>query len=144
MKFFDFQDNDFREAFVEESVIADVQYEICRLMKEGGVSRAELARRLAVSAPYVTQLLNDDANLTLRTVARVFDALGDAVVICAKSSMKRVDSTSRAAQVGIDKHDWSKIVIQDVWNVANESLDEPRPRGGAAVVWFEAFKKKAA
>lgn len=46
------------------------------LMERRKVSRAELARRIGKSKPYVTQLLRASSNLTLRTLAEVAWALG--------------------------------------------------------------------
>lgn len=46
------------------------------LMERRKVSRAELARRMERSKPYVTQLLRAPSNLTLRTLAEVAWALG--------------------------------------------------------------------
>ena len=62
----------------EDAFIADAQFAIHNLLAAKRVSRAELARRMEVSDPYVSQLFNDDTrNLTLRTVARIFQALGE-------------------------------------------------------------------
>ena len=64
--------------FAEEALIVDAQTAINTLMVELGVSRAELAERLGVSQARVSQMFSDNAkNLTLRTLARVFHALGD-------------------------------------------------------------------
>lgn len=74
----------FREA--ESSVdywtglpIVEFTEDICRLMDEQKVSRAELARRLGTSRAYVTKLLGGDANFTLLTMVKVAMALGAAV-----------------------------------------------------------------
>lgn len=53
--------------------------DVCRLMDEQGVSRAELARRLGTSRAYVTKLLGGNANFTLHTMTKVAMALGAAV-----------------------------------------------------------------
>jgi transcriptional regulator with XRE-family HTH domain len=52
---------------------------ICELMDKQGVSRAELARLLGTSAPYVTKILRGQANMTLKTISDVFFALGRSV-----------------------------------------------------------------
>jgi transcriptional regulator with XRE-family HTH domain len=62
-----------------EIPITEFTEDICRLMDEQGVSRAELARRLGTSRAYVTKLLGGDANFTLQTMTRVAMALGAAV-----------------------------------------------------------------
>jgi transcriptional regulator with XRE-family HTH domain len=51
------------------------------LMKDQGVHKAELARRVGKSRAYVTQSLSGDRNMTLSTLASFADALNaDAVV----------------------------------------------------------------
>lgn len=64
-----------------ELPIFEFTEDICRLMDEQGVSKAELARRLGTSRAYVTKLLGGDANFTLQTMTRVAMALGAAVHI---------------------------------------------------------------
>ncbi|HVG10950.1 MAG TPA: helix-turn-helix transcriptional regulator [Thermoanaerobaculia bacterium] len=59
--------------------ISEFGEDVCRLMEEQGVSRAELARRLGTSRAYVTKLLGGNANFTLQTMAKVAMALGAAV-----------------------------------------------------------------
>ncbi|HYO15040.1 MAG TPA: helix-turn-helix transcriptional regulator [Thermoanaerobaculia bacterium] len=51
--------------------IVDFTEDICRLMKEKDVSKAELARRLGTSRAYVTKLLGGNANFTLATMVKV-------------------------------------------------------------------------
>lgn len=63
----------------QERAILEVTETVCRLMAEQGVSRSELARRLGKSKSYVTQLLDGEANMTVRTISDVFVALERAV-----------------------------------------------------------------
>ena len=60
--------------FAFEELRADLQYEIMRRMKESDHSSA--TRQNGRSAAWVSQILGDDANLTLETIANVFLALG--------------------------------------------------------------------
>mgnify|MGYP003656588177 CR=1 FL=1 len=61
-----------------ERLLVDVQADIFWLMHEKGVSQADLARELGVSKARVSQLFGDKAeNLTIRTLAKIFDALGE-------------------------------------------------------------------
>lgn len=62
-----------------EMPVVEFTEDICRLMDEQGVSKAELARRLGTSRAYVTKFLGGDANFTLQTMTRVAMALGGAV-----------------------------------------------------------------
>ena len=54
---------------------------LCELMNKQGVSRADLARRLGTSPPYVTKVLRGQTNMTLKTVSDCFFALGRSVRI---------------------------------------------------------------
>lgn len=59
--------------------IVEFTEDVCMLMEQQGVSRAELARRLGTSRAYITKLLGGDANFTLETMTKVAMALGAAV-----------------------------------------------------------------
>lgn len=64
--------------FAQEDFVADIQALVHDLMERKGVSRAELARRLGVSKPRVTQFFaSDGSNLTARTIARIFHSLDE-------------------------------------------------------------------
>jgi hypothetical protein len=65
-----------KRVFNQECAILDVTELICRTMEETDVGRAELAHRLGKTKGYVTQLLDGRANMTIRTIADVFTALG--------------------------------------------------------------------
>jgi transcriptional regulator with XRE-family HTH domain len=49
---------------------------IGELMDKQGVSRAELARKLGTTPPYVTKVLRGQTNMTLKTISDFFFALG--------------------------------------------------------------------
>jgi transcriptional regulator with XRE-family HTH domain len=55
--------------------------DLCRIMKEKRVSRAELARRIGSSRAYITKLLGGGANFTLLTMVKLAMALDGAVHI---------------------------------------------------------------
>lgn len=65
------------EVFALENVRADMQYAIVSLMNHLGVSRKELAERLGCTAANISQILSEDGNPKLDTIARIFHALGD-------------------------------------------------------------------
>lgn len=62
--------------FQIERVLVDIGEQIVAQMENQGVSRAELARRLGVSRPFVTRLLTGNPNLTVKTLVRVALAAG--------------------------------------------------------------------
>ena len=56
--------------------LAVTQARLWNLMKEKGMSRAELARRLGVAPSVVSRMLSGDGNPTVRTLSRVLAILG--------------------------------------------------------------------
>lgn len=61
-----------------EGFVADVQFRIQSVLNDRGMTRAELASRLDVSEARVSQMFTAQAsNLTLRTVGKVFYAMGE-------------------------------------------------------------------
>lgn len=65
--------------FQQERAILDVTELICQIMEEQGVTRTELARRLGRSKGYISQLLDGESNMTIRTLSDVFLALDRAL-----------------------------------------------------------------
>ena len=59
--------------------VTDFTEDLCRLMNERDVSRAELARRMGTSRAYITKLLGGNANFTLTTMVKLAMAVGGAV-----------------------------------------------------------------
>jgi transcriptional regulator with XRE-family HTH domain len=82
-------------AFQQERVILEVAILIRRLLKEQGLSKADLAARLGRSKAFVTQLLDGHANMTLRTISDVMCALGHSLRVSAG------DLNIRSARAGI-------------------------------------------
>jgi transcriptional regulator with XRE-family HTH domain len=62
--------------YQQERAIYEVTELLESLMKESGITRSELARRLGKTKGWVTQLLDGDANKTIRTIADAFAVLG--------------------------------------------------------------------
>jgi transcriptional regulator with XRE-family HTH domain len=59
-----------------ESAVAIAQARIHDAMKDAGISRAELARRLDINRAFITKLFRSDYSMTVRTFARVMAACG--------------------------------------------------------------------
>lgn len=78
--------------FAIEEFVADSQYCIQKVMNEKKVSRSELARRLGCTPANVTQMLSENSNLRLDTVARIFHALEDRCVL----QSEFLETTNRA------------------------------------------------
>ncbi len=70
-----------RVALERERVILDVTEMICALMEQQGVSRAEFAKRLGTSKSNLTQLLDGQRNMTLKTVTDLLFHLGRSLYV---------------------------------------------------------------
>lgn len=68
-----------RRLFQQEWSLEHVTGLIRQRMQEQGVSRTELASRLDVTLPWVSQLLDGERNKTIRTLSDVFWVLGRAL-----------------------------------------------------------------
>lgn len=55
----------------QEAILLDVARRISDAMDEQGVTRADLARKLNVSQPYITKVLRGTENFSLKTLARI-------------------------------------------------------------------------
>lgn len=71
------EDPDQMRLYQQERAIYEVTELLESRMKERKVTRSELAKRLGKTRSWITQLLDGDANKTIRTVADVFAALGE-------------------------------------------------------------------
>jgi transcriptional regulator with XRE-family HTH domain len=71
-----FQAAEDRPEYWQQDAILDFAEELCRLMEEKGVSRAELARRIGKSPAYITEVLRAESNFTIGTMTRLGMALG--------------------------------------------------------------------
>ena len=64
-----------------EKILIQLGEDICRLMRDQQISRADVAERLGVSRAYVTKVLNGNPNLTIKTLLKLSDALGRELAI---------------------------------------------------------------
>jgi len=80
-----------------EKILIQLGEDICRLMRDQQISRAEVAERLDVSRAYVTKVLNGNPNLTIKTLLKLSDALGRELAIrfIPKSARKLFSSAHR-------------------------------------------------
>lgn len=62
-------------AWQQERVIFEITERICELMEQQNISRKELADRLGKTKGYISQLLDGQTNMTLRTISDVYLAL---------------------------------------------------------------------
>lgn len=91
--------------FAIEEFVADTQYCIQKVMNEKKVSRSELAKRLGCTPANVTQMLSENSNLRLDTVAKIFHALGDRCVLQSEflESANRLQTSGLEDQISSSK-----------------------------------------
>ena len=68
-------DEEGRKFYFREDLIFEITEEICKVMTEKRISKAELSRLAGVSKSNITQLLSGDQNMRLSTVADLLYAL---------------------------------------------------------------------
>lgn len=69
------QSDENRLLMAEERFLLDVTEKIWDALEEQGLTKTDLSRRLGKSKSHVTQLLNGNRNMTLRTLADIAYAL---------------------------------------------------------------------
>lgn len=55
----------------------DIAFKVREILENKGISRVELAKRMEVTPPQITKILNGRENLTLKTIAKLEKALGE-------------------------------------------------------------------
>jgi transcriptional regulator with XRE-family HTH domain len=89
-----------REVFAIEQLVGDVQAEIYAAMRGRGISKSDLAERMGVSKSRISKILGDEAqNVTLATIAKVFNAIGQEV---------KVVRPEPAIKIGQSGWDWAR------------------------------------
>jgi len=102
------------QLYLQEKLIFEVTECIAELMQKNNVRKADLAKKLGKSKGYITQLLNGNANMTLRTISDVFWALGSALEI---NSVKFEIPSSSNYKIGFG------VIQFEVWKQDNVSID---------------------
>jgi transcriptional regulator with XRE-family HTH domain len=70
--------------FEAERLILNATELILELMEHEGLTRSGLAERTGKSKGYVSQLLNGERNMTLRTLAEIAHAVGHRIELSAR------------------------------------------------------------
>ena len=80
-----------------ESLAVSVQLAVQKAMVRGGVSQKELAERLGVSTPRVSQILSAHGrNMTLKTLGRIAHALGEDFEFIALHDLRELKAKVKA------------------------------------------------
>lgn len=68
-------DSEDMKFYLQEKLIFEITECIAEMMQKKSISKSELAKKLGRTKGYITQLLNGNANMTLRTISDVMWAL---------------------------------------------------------------------
>ena len=82
-------------AFEAERLMLETTEMILHVMEQQGVTRAELATLLGRTRGHVSQVLNGDRNMTLRTLAEILHALDRRATLTASPLASRARGSQR-------------------------------------------------
>lgn len=108
--------------FAVEELRADIQYEILRAMDREGVTQAELAKRLGCSAAAVSQFLDDDANLTVESVAKLFLALNCQCSVSSRPIAEHLDAAEFSSSATSNEWHYEPIEVAPRSFIDTEAL----------------------
>jgi transcriptional regulator with XRE-family HTH domain len=107
----------------EERLILDATEAIQRLMDDQELTRVELARRIGSTKGNVSQLLDGNRNMTLRTLARLLGAVGHRGKIVTEPLSHRVSAPRPLQTHKIHAHYYFKRVpLSEDWSDQLETL----------------------
>lgn len=107
------------EIIAEEDLVIDVQFLLQEMINKHSVSRSELAKKIGITRARLTQLMQPNANPTIRTLARIFNALGERIEIGVKSAKKnRICS--------LNQLEWSTTMAANDFSLSERSLPPSR------------------
>lgn len=107
----------------EERLILDATEAIQRLMDDQEVTRVELARRIGASKGHVSQLLDGKRNMTLRTLARLLNAVGHRGKVATEPLSHRAQTPRPMHIHKIHAYyDFKRVPTSDDWPDALDAL----------------------
>lgn len=80
----------------EHYLVHAMQEKICEIMNRKKVSKTELAKKMKITKSEVSRLLGEGRNLSIKTVAKIFFALGEELDLATKSETQKISETYAA------------------------------------------------
>jgi transcriptional regulator with XRE-family HTH domain len=93
-----------------EKVLFEVAEQTCKLIEIQGVTRSELAQRLAVTPAYITKLLNGNPNLTIKSLLKLSDVLGQRLDIHFAPKLEVAQSTTTSYAAGLSRRPFLEYI----------------------------------
>ena len=94
-----------RRLLKQEELILEMTEALSAAIKEAGITRSEVAKRLGKTKGFVSQVLAGGRNLTLRTIADVADAIGISLTIRVECEQRAKSQTGHRLRRARDS--WS-------------------------------------
>jgi DNA-binding Xre family transcriptional regulator len=108
---------DCEDRLAQERFLLLTQTKLQELLRCKKVKYKDLSKRLGVSEARISQLFSDDAaNLTIRTIARIYHHLDEAPVILSRKEYERL--------AGADMPSLHQIDAEETWQVPAADLAE--------------------
>lgn len=137
---------------VEEKFLFAAQADIQKLLNEKKLRYRDLSKRLGVSEARVSQMFGDEANLTIRTIARIYHCLGETPVLTTRATLDHALGARGVDSDGEPEGDW-ELLASDLENfeVANaHASNEPdiayasrAPKNRDWIVAAHALRRRA-
>lgn len=89
----------------EESLLIDFHFLIQEMLTSKNISRSDLAARAGISKARLSQILSNEANPTIKSMARLFYALGEKVCVSRKKLAEDVVASPQLA-LDIESAQW--------------------------------------
>lgn len=125
------KDKEFERLMAQEDLIMQVTESICKILADENIKRKKLAELLGKTKGFISQILNGNSNITLRTIADVAGALG-------YEAQFRIIKKRQTQNKDTFCQDWSEGTLGS-FSEANTSDDYPstdsvsEPDGGLAL-----------
>jgi transcriptional regulator with XRE-family HTH domain len=91
----------------EENLLLDMQFLLQELLTDRQISRVDLAKMTGISKSRLSQIMGSEANPTLKTCARLFDALGESISLSLKKKAEEISKKeAESTPLMSDISDW--------------------------------------
>lgn len=113
-----------------EALAMSVQFALQKAMNESRTSQKQLAERLGVSPARISQILaHDSGNLTLRTIGRIADALGEEFELFSLKDINELKLRARKTEGNQFSNDGNRFsnVVHFTPCVAKQSWKDTSP-----------------
>ncbi|MGO8778440.1 MAG: helix-turn-helix domain-containing protein [Rhodomicrobium sp.] len=90
----------------EENLLIDCQIILQETIVGKGITRTALAQKAGISKARLSQLMRPEANPTVKTMARLFHALGEELAVGVKGKLRQAECAP-SAEPPVTEHDWN-------------------------------------